>query len=41
LEEIKALRKTDKTFQPMMQANEVDRLYSGWKLAVKRARLVE
>jgi glycerol kinase len=41
LEEIKALRKTDKTFQPMMQASEVDRLYSGWKLAVKRARLVE
>jgi glycerol kinase len=41
LEEIKALRKTDKTFQPMMQANEVDRLYSGWKLAVKRVRLTE
>jgi glycerol kinase len=41
LDEIKALRKTDKTFQPTMQANEVDRLYSGWKMAVKRTRLVE
>jgi glycerol kinase len=41
LDEIKALRKTDKTFQPTMQANEVDRLYSGWKMAVKRVRLTE
>lgn len=41
LDEIKELRKTDKTFKPEMPVNEVERLYSGWKLAVKRARLVE
>lgn len=41
LDEIKALRKTDKTFKPAMPANEVERLYSGWKMAVRRARLIE
>ena len=41
LEEIKALRKTDKTFQPVMPASEVRKLYAGWKLAVKRVRLTE
>jgi len=41
LDEIKALRKTDKTFNPVMPDNDVERLYSGWKMAVRRARLVE
>jgi len=41
LDEIKALRKTDKTFKPAMPENEVERLYSGWKMAVRRARLIE
>ncbi|TNF46701.1 MAG: glycerol kinase [Bacteroidetes bacterium] len=41
LEEIKSLRKTDKTFKPVMSANEVERLYSGWKMAVRRVRLTE
>ena len=39
LDEIKALRKTDNPFRPKMAANDVERLYSGWKLAVKRTRL--
>jgi glycerol kinase len=38
-EEIESLRKTDKTFKPAMPENEVERLYSGWKMAVKRVRL--
>jgi glycerol kinase len=41
LEEIKALRKVDKTFTPEMSSEEIEKLYSGWKLAVKRARIVE
>jgi glycerol kinase len=41
LDEIKALRKVDKTFTPDMSSGEVEKLYAGWKLAVKRARLVE
>jgi glycerol kinase len=41
LEEIKALRKVDKTFNPGMASEEIEKLYSGWKLAVKRSRLVE
>jgi len=41
LDEIKALRKVDKTFTPNMPSEEIGKLYSGWKLAVKRARLVE
>jgi glycerol kinase len=39
--EIKSLRKPDKTFIPEMPSEEVEKLHSGWKLAVKRARLVE
>ena len=41
LDEIKALRKVDKTFSPAMASEEIEKLYSGWKVAVKRARLVE
>jgi glycerol kinase len=41
LEEIKALRKVDKTFNPSMDSEEIEKLYSGWKVAVKRSRLVE
>lgn len=41
LGEIKALRKVDKTFYPEMASEEIEKLYSGWKVAVKRARLVE
>jgi glycerol kinase len=41
LDEIKALRKVDKTFTPEMSSEEIEKLYSGWKLAVKRARIVE
>ena len=41
LDEIKALRKIDKTFEPNMPSTEIEMLYSGWKLAVKRSRMVE
>ena len=41
LDEIKALRKVDKSFAPDMASDEIEKLYSGWKLAVKRARIVE
>lgn len=41
LDEIKALRKVDRTFSPEMPSEEIEKLYSGWKLAVKRARMVE
>lgn len=41
LDEIKSLRKTDKTFNPVMPANEIERLYSGWKMAVKCTRLIK
>ena len=41
LEEIKALRKINKTFAPNMPSEEIEKLHSGWKLAVKRARMVE
>jgi glycerol kinase len=41
LDEIKALRKTDKTFKPVMPSNEVESIYSEWKVAVKRSRLIE
>lgn len=40
LEEINALRKVDKIFIPAMPSEEIEKLYTGWKLAVKRARLV-
>jgi glycerol kinase len=41
LEEIKTLRKVDKSFAPDMASDEIEKLYSGWKLAVKRTRIVE
>lgn len=41
LDEINSLRKVDKTFIPGMPPEEIEKLYAGWKLAVKRARLVE
>ena len=41
LDEIKALRKVDKTFSAYMLTGKTERLYSGWKMAVKRARLCE
>ncbi len=41
LNEIKSLRKVDKTFIPAMRGEEIDKLYTGWKVAVKRARLVK
>lgn len=41
LEEIKKLRQVDKTFMPKMADKEIETLYRGWKLAIKRARLAE
>ncbi|MHC1702944.1 MAG: glycerol kinase GlpK [Tenuifilaceae bacterium] len=41
LDDIKALRKVDKTFVPVMPADEVEKLYSSWKIAVRRVRLTE
>ena len=41
LDEIKSHRKVDKSFVPTRSYDEIEKLYSGWKLAVKRARLVE
>ena len=41
LDEIKSLRKVDKIFIPEMTSEEIEKLYSGWKLAVKRSRMVE
>ncbi|MEI7422212.1 MAG: glycerol kinase GlpK [Prolixibacteraceae bacterium] len=41
LSEIIALRKVDKIFTPAMSSDEIEGLYSGWQLAVKRSRLVE
>lgn len=41
LDEIKELRKVDKTFTPAMTSEEIEKLYAGWKIAVKRARLLE
>lgn len=40
LDEIKSLRKVDKTFTPTMPPNDVEHLYEGWKVAVRRARMV-
>lgn len=40
-EEIRSLRKEDRSFMPKMSANETERLYKGWKVAVKRSRLNE
>jgi glycerol kinase len=41
LDEIKSLRKTDKIYIPAMSYDAIEKLYSGWKVAVKRSRLVE
>jgi len=41
LDEIKALRKVDRSFTPNRTSDEIEKLYSGWKVAVKRARIVE
>jgi glycerol kinase len=41
LEEIKSLYRSDRTFDAQMDSKENEKLYKGWKLAVKRARLVE
>lgn len=41
LDEIKSLRKVDKSFSPNMPSDKIESLYSGWKIAVKRARIVE
>ena len=41
LDEIKALRKMDKSFKPEMNSEEVEKLYAGWKMSVKRTRLTE
>lgn len=39
LEEIEKLRIVDKTFQNNMPGDEIERLYAGWQLAVKRTLL--
>lgn len=39
LKEISALRKSDRVFQPEKDADEVEKLYRGWKKAVEKARL--
>jgi glycerol kinase len=41
LDEIEALRRAEKKFEPAMSSNEIERLYSGWQLAVKRSQLVK
>lgn len=38
LDEIKALRKSDKTFQPKMKKEKVEELYKEWKNAVAKSR---
>ena len=39
LDELKALRKSDKLFQPEMEESKINTHYAGWKLAVQRSRL--
>ena len=39
IEEISNLRLVDQTFEPDMEASEVEELYAGWLTAVKRAQL--
>jgi glycerol kinase len=39
LEEISRLRLVDRSFEPGMDSDKVDELYSGWKTAVKRVQL--
>jgi glycerol kinase len=38
LNDIKKLRIVDKTFQSKMSAEEIEKLYTGWQLAVRRTR---
>jgi len=40
IKEISNLRLVDKTFEPGMDPSEVEKLYAGWKTAVKRAQLI-
>lgn len=39
MDEIQELRKVDKKFEPCMLKQDVERLYDGWKIAVKRSLL--
>ena len=39
INEIKSLRLTDKTYNAKLEKETVDKLYEGWKLAVKRAQM--
>ncbi len=39
VEELKTLRKSDRVFQPGMNPQKVDELYSGWKKAVAKSLL--
>ncbi|MEE4285207.1 MAG: glycerol kinase GlpK [Mariniphaga sp.] len=39
LDDLKSLRKPDKTFQPKMKPEVVDKLYAGWKKAVAQSLL--
>jgi len=39
IDEIKSLRLTDKTYSPALKKDIVDKLYEGWKLAVRRAQM--
>jgi glycerol kinase len=41
LNEIRTLRVVDRIFLPDRSSNETDKLYAGWKVAVKRSRLTE
>lgn len=39
IDEIKSLRLTDRTFSPKQNKEMINKLYEGWKIAVKRAQL--
>lgn len=39
IEEISNLRLVENTFEPGMESEEIEKLYAGWKTAVKRARI--
>jgi glycerol kinase len=39
LDEIAALRLVDRSFEPAMDSTQVEQLYAGWKIAVKRVQL--
>ncbi|MFH0758401.1 MAG: glycerol kinase GlpK [Bacteroidota bacterium] len=40
IEEISNLRLVDRTFEPDMEASQVEKLYAGWLTAVKRVQLI-